>query len=521
MSASMAKIMVVEDESIVAKDLELTLKRLGYIVPATASSSDDALSKAAQHRPDLVLMDVHIKGAIDGIATARRLRREMNIPVIYLTAYADDDTVARARETEPFGYLLKPFNERELKSMLEVALYKHESEARLRHNDRMISIGTMAAGVAHEINNPLTYVMANLDFALKSMADMAAHLGALSPPSPAAASLLQQLRSASSALDDVVNGADRMRKIVADLGRFARPEEPARSAVDLWESLETAIRLSSHQIKHHAVIVREPGSTPPVQANAQRLEQVFINLLVNAAQSMPDGRPQANRIRVVTRTDGEGRAVVEIEDTGAGISAEDQARIFDPFFTTKPVGLGTGLGLSICHRIITDAGGSIAVESKLGHGTRVRLTLPAAPAKPVTAARAVAPREGPTLRAQILVVDDEAKVLSMLDRVLSRRHDVTLSSNGAEALAVITGGRRFDLVLCDLMMPKMTGMELFERVKASAPDQADAFVFLSGGAVTERGAAFLEEHADRRFDKPFQLEDLEEMIAARLAEEEE
>ena len=154
MSASLAKIMVVEDESIVAKDLELTLKRLGYIVPATASSSDDALSKAAQYRPDLVLMDVHIKGATDGIATAHRLRQEMNIPVIYLTAYADDDTVARAKETEPFGYLLEPFNERELKSMLEIALYKHEAEARLRYNDRMISIGTMAAGVAHEINNP-------------------------------------------------------------------------------------------------------------------------------------------------------------------------------------------------------------------------------------------------------------------------------------------------------------------------------------------------------------------------------
>ena len=154
MSASLAKIMVVEDESIVAKDLELTLKRLGYIVPATASSSDDALSKAAQYRPDLVLLDVHIKGATDGIATARRLRQEMNIPVIYLTVYADDDTVARAKETEPFGYL-------------------------------------------------------------------------------------------------------RMREIVADLGRFARPEaSPARSAVDLWESLETAIRLSSHQIKHHALIVR-------------------------------------------------------------------------------------------------------------------------------------------------------------------------------------------------------------------------------------------------------------------------
>jgi signal transduction histidine kinase len=516
----MAKIMVVEDESIVAKDLELTLKRLGYVVPATASSSDDALSKAAQHRPDLVLMDVHIKGTVDGIATAHRLRHEMNIPVIYLTAYADDDTVARARKTEPFGYLLKPFNERELKSMLEVALYKHESEARLRHDDRMISIGTMAAGVAHEINNPLTYVIANLGFALQSLAEMAADLTAMPLPPPGPASLLQQLRSASAALEDVSAGADRMRKIVADLGKFARPEEPGRAVIDLQEPLETAIRMSSHQIKHHAFVVREPGATPPVQANAQRLEQVFINLLVNAAQAMPERRPQANRIRVVTRTDAEGRAVVEIEDTGAGISAEDQARIFDPFFTTKPVGFGTGLGLSICHRIITDAGGTIAVESALGRGTLFRITLPAAQARPSAPPPPEPVREGPTPRAQILVVDDDARVLAMLDRLLSRRHDVTLIPTGAEALSLITAGRRFDLVLCDVMMPELTGMELFERVQAIAPDQASGFVFLSGGAVTEREAAFLEEHAGQRFDKPFQLRDLEEMIAAKLAEQE-
>jgi CheY-like chemotaxis protein len=180
----MAKVMVVEDESIVAKDLELTLVRLGYSVPAMASTADDALNKARLYRPDLVLMDIHLRGATDGIAAAQRLRREMNIPVIYLTAYADDDTVARARDTEPFGYLLKPFNERELRSMLEVALYKHDAETRLRHSDRMASIGTMAAGVAHEINNPLAYVIANLDFASKAIDAVSADL--MSPPSRSA-----------------------------------------------------------------------------------------------------------------------------------------------------------------------------------------------------------------------------------------------------------------------------------------------------------------------------------------------
>ncbi len=519
----MTRILVVEDESIVAKDLELTLKRLGYSVPATASSAEDAMSKAGQYRPDLVLMDIHLQGATDGIATAQRLRREMNIPVIYLTAYADDDTVARARETEPFGYLLKPFNERELRSTLEIAIYKHEAEARLRHNDRMISIGTMAAGVAHEINNPLSYVIANLDFITKSITSMSADVAAL-PLEPAAAEpLLEQLRHANDAVVDAGVGADRVRKIVSDLSKFVRVSEPARAPIDLHEALETAIRMSAHQIQHHAMLVREPGATPPVLATKQGLEQVFINLLVNAAQAMPAGRPQANRIRVVTRTDAEGRAVVEIEDTGAGITPEDRARIFDPFFTTKPVGFGTGLGLSICHKIISDFGGTIAVECVVGRGALFRITLPAAPSKEAAAASPEAAKpeaERPLPRAQILVVDDEPKVLAMLDRALSRRHDVTLASDGSEALTLITRGRRFDLVLCDLMMPKMTGMELFERVEELAPEQASSFVFLSGGAVTERGAAFLDKHAARRLDKPFQLRDLDAMIAARLAEEE-
>jgi signal transduction histidine kinase len=512
----LTKIMVVEDESIVAKDLEMTLKRLGYSVPATAASAADALAKAAKHRPDLVLMDIHLHGEIDGIAVAHRLRSEMDIPVIYLTAYADDDTVARARETEPFGYLLKPFNERELRSMLEVAIYKHDAEARLRHSDRMASIGTMAAGVAHEINNPLAYVIVNLDFAAKSIAAVTAELTA-TPRDPGQADhLVERLRGASTALEDAGTGADRVRKIVADVSRFAQARETDRAPIDLWEALESAIRLSSHHLQHHAVIVREPSRVPRVLASTQGLEQVFINLLVNASQAMPEGRPQANRIHVVTRTDDAGRAVVEIADTGAGLTAAVKERIFDPFFTTKPVGLGTGLGLSICHRIISDFGGTITVESAPGSGTLFRITLPPAPAEKAAKQSPAPPRGGLTPRGQILVVDDDAKVLAMLDRILSHRHDVTLTSDGTEALALITAGRRFDLVLCDLMMPTMNGMELFERVETIAPEQASGFVFLCGGAVTQRAAEFLDAHAGQRFDKPFQLHELETMIAERL-----
>jgi signal transduction histidine kinase len=516
----MAKIMVVEDESIVAKDLELTLKRLGYSVPATASSAADALTKAGKHRPDLVLMDIHLQGEIDGIAVARRLRSEMDIPVIYLTAYADDDTVARARETEPFGYLLKPFNERELRSMLEVAIYKHDAESRLRHSDRMASIGTMAAGVAHEINNPLAYMIANLDFAAKAVADVTADLVATPRGQAGDDPLVDRLRGASTAIDDAGTGADRVRNIVAEVGRFARAQETDREPIDLWDALESAIRLSSHHLQHHAVIVRDPGRVPRVLASTQGLEQIFINLLVNASQAMPEGRPQANRIHVKTRTEADGRAVVEIADTGAGITLEDQSRIFDPFFTTKPVGLGTGLGLSICHRIISDFGGTIVVESALGAGTLFRITLPPAPTEKPAPALASPKREGPTPRGQFLIVDDDAKVLAMLDRILGHRHDVTLANDGAEALKIITAGRRFDLVLCDLMMPKMNGMDLYEHVEKIAPEQASGFVFLCGGAVTQRATDFLDAHAGQRFDKPFQLHELETMIAERLTERE-
>jgi signal transduction histidine kinase len=516
----MARIMVVEDESIVAKDLELTLKRLGYIVPATASSAADALSKAGKHRPDLVLMDIHLQGEIDGIAVARRLRSEMDIPVIYLTAYADEDTVARARETEPFGYLLKPFNERELRSMLEVAIYKHDAEARLRHSDRMASIGTMAAGVAHEINNPLAYMIANLDFAAKAIADVTTSLAGAPRADGGEDPLVDHLRAASTAIDDASGGAARVRKVVADVSRFAQAKDTDRRPVELWDALESAIRLSSHHLQHHAVIVRDPGRAPRVLASTQGLEQVFINLLVNAAQAMPEGRPQANRIHVKTRTDDEGKAVVEIADTGAGITPEIKERIFDPFFTTKPIGLGTGLGLSICHRIISDHGGAIAVESAVGSGTLFRITLPAVPAEKPAPALAATRRDSPTPRGQFLIVDDDAKVLAMLDRILGQRHDVTLAHDGAEALAVIAAGRRFDLVLCDLMMPKMNGMDLFERVQELAPEQASGFVFLCGGAVTQRATDFLEAHAGQRFDKPFQLHELEAMIAERLTERE-
>lgn len=514
----MTKVLVVEDERIVAKDLERTLKRLGYGVPATACSADDAIRKAEEHRPDLVLMDINLEGARDGIAAAAEMRDRLSIPVVYLTAYADDDTVARARETEPFGYLVKPFNERELRSTVEVALYKHRAEARLRMNDRMISIGAMAAGIAHEINNPLAFVTANLGFVSDRLARTLWALRGAEDATGATAAPLAWLHEASKAAIEASEGAERVRRIVGDLKAFTRPDEATREPVDLWTALETALRLSWNQIHHRAAVVRERGPVPRVFANLARLEQVFINLLVNSAQAIPEHSERSNEIRVTTRTDPAGRAIVEIADTGSGIAPEHVARIFDPFFTTKPVGLGTGLGLSICQTIITEIGGEITAESPGGRGALFRISLP--PAGSAHDERAVPPVQTPppAARSRILAIDDEPLLRSLFARILGDTHEVTTLASGVEALGRISDGERFDLVLCDLMMPGMNGMDLFHAVQALAPDQAERFVFLTGGAVSTTSARFVEANAHRLLTKPFTSDQLAHLVDARLAQ---
>ncbi|MBC7976065.1 MAG: PAS domain S-box protein, partial [Myxococcales bacterium] len=235
--------------------------------------------------------------------------------------------------------------------------------AKLMVSDRMASLGTLAAGIAHEINNPLAYVTGNLE-ALAELVD-----------APATA----QRAELRSAIGDARDGAERVRKIVQGLRSFTRSEEAQRVPIALPAVLETAIRMTANEVRHRAELVCELAPLPQVIADDGKLTQVFINLLINAAHAIPEGHSERNRITVRTRTDNHGRAVIEIEDTGHGIAPELQARVFDPFFTTKRVGEGTGLGLSICHGIISGLGGQISLESAPTRGTIVRVVLPAAP----------------------------------------------------------------------------------------------------------------------------------------------
>jgi CheY-like chemotaxis protein len=247
-----------------------------------------------------------------------------------------------------------------------------------------------------------------------------------------------------------------------------------------------------------------------VEADEARLGQVFINLLVNAAQAIPEGRTDANEIRIITSTSASGRAVIEVRDTGAGIPAALLGRIFDPFFTTKPVGVGTGLGLSICHNIVNGLGGEISVESREGAGTRFRVELPAASRRQATPLPAVQPKK-PQVRARILVLDDEPEVANVLRRILCD-HDVTVLTSAQATLELIGTGKPIDLIFSDLMMPEMSGMEFHAELSRRFPALAQRVIFVSGGAFSPKASAFLEAVENPRLEKPFAPRSVLELV---------
>jgi PAS domain S-box-containing protein len=383
-------------------------------------------------------------------------------------------------------------------------------QARLALADRMISVGTLASGVAHELNNPLAYVNANLAFLADRMARIAARLGgaaALPEEDDLAAQVVEALKDARS-------GVERMRVIVRDMKTFSRPEDAHAQPVDLSRVLDSCVNMAWSELRRRARVERQFSDVPPVLGSEAQLGQVFLNLLVNAAQAIDEGDPDGNAVTIATRVLDDGRVAVEIRDTGSGIAPTHLPRIFDPFFTTKPPGVGTGLGLSICHGVVTSLGGEIQVETGRGRGSTFRVILRAAEPN---GALTPAPFLPPALpRSRILVVDDEPLVCGALRRTLDREHEVVVVGSARAALARISAGESFDLVLADLLMPEMTGMDLYRAVLRDQPAIAARMVFLTGGAFTPVAREFLDTEPVEWIEKPFELSALRAVLARRL-----
>lgn len=378
------------------------------------------------------------------------------------------------------------------------------------NQERLATVGSLAAGVAHEINNPLAYVIANVQYALDAINQWQMREGeSVADPERKRAQIKEALYEANE-------GARRVQRIVSDLKALARQGEDRVEPIDVENTLQWAIGVTMPEIRHRARLIKDLDPMPPVRGDEARLGQVFVNILLNAAQAIPPGHPQDNEIRIRTGTRNS-RVFVEVLDTGSGIPEEHLRRIFDPFFTTKPRGVGTGLGLSICHEIVASMRGSLTGANRSKGGAKFTIELPAqlgTQPPPPPRPRLSTP---PLKSARILVIDDEGLAAKALARIL-RDHRVEISDHAPTGLKLALENR-FDVIFCDLMMPDLTGMAVHDAVSRECPSAARRMVFVTGGTFTEEARLFAARFANRCLFKPFDTVQVKNAISTVLSEQ--
>lgn len=636
------RVLIVEDERVVATHVERSLQDAGYFVTGIAATASEVESLVIANPPDVALVDIRLRGKGEGFEIAEWLRVKNDVPVVYLTAHTDDDTLQRAARTGAYGYVVKPFTIGEVKSALQVALYKHgldqhlaererwfsttlraivdgvaacdseqhvtfmnaaaermlgyaEPDARglpivellgrgpsataavalaltqgisapfviemgrdaagralliegkvspivfgdralgavavlhdvteqRRHDeqlaltDRLSSLGTLVASVAHEINNPLAYTLGNLGLASAELASIKAQLA-----DPQLQSIVDRvIRS----LRDAEDGAGRVANTVKELRAFGRMEERSQRPVDPRACVDWALRLTSNQLLHQARLITSLRDVPIVLANELKLSQVVVNLLTNAVQALT-GEREDNEVRVSTWTDETGWGVIEVEDNGRGMSEAVRLAVFEPFFTTKAAGHGTGLGLSICRTIVSGFGGEIGVESAVGRGSRFRVRLPpcseaATGTEPASVESPPPPRlssHPSRVTPKVLVIDDEPMIRSLVTRVLSSYFQVTSADGVRAALAALNESQEYEAILCDLMMPGESGMDFFAVLRRLYPQLVRRVAFITGGAVTPDTSKFLETAARPVLNKPFNPASLAAFVEQLVAQQ--
>lgn len=355
-----------------------------------------------------------------------------------------------------------------LVSCRDVTSRNADLQARLMHADRLVAAGTLAAGVAHEVNNPLAWILANARVAQEELDRIAAL------PAP-------QRDVLDGALTDIVDGAGRIQRVVADLGGLAGPG--ATEPIDLHEIVRSAMRLAGNQLHVQCDLACELRPVPAVRGSFARLGQVVWAVLLNAADAVQDSPEK--RVTLSTWTSPDGDAVLAVRDTGCGIDSKDLLRVFDPFFTTKAVGRGTGLGLTMSRNIVEEHGGHIAARSDPGRGTVVTVVIPAA----------VAERAH-----RVLVVDDEPEMGRAWARLLSPC-EVQVCTDGSAGLEAMEQ-TRFDVVLCDVMMPVVDGPAFHAEVTRRWPGAEERIVFVTGGAFLPHVAEQLDALPNTVLRKP-------------------
>jgi signal transduction histidine kinase len=383
---------------------------------------------------------------------------------------------------------------------LERERHAADAKSKLVEAERLAALGQIAAMAAHEINNPLSYVMNSLEH-------VQAWLGKAAPPEPVL-----------EAVQDTLDGVHRIRRIVDDLRDYACPNEETAVA-DVHRAIVTALKTAEGHTRPRARVTTALDDVPPVFANHGRLVQVILNFVVNAAQAIPEGRAAMNEIAVRAFERADGKVCVEVSDTGPGIRDSIIDHVREPFFTTKSRGEGSGLGLALSDHILQRCGGSLEIQSS-SRGAVVRAILVAAPRTSVSPQFAVsrAPSSVPpaTRGLRILVIDDEPLVARSIGRRL-KEHDMTVALSGAEALALLDGGGAFDAILCDVMMPELTGMDVYDLIRERHPQMLEKIIFMTGGMFTERAARFRASVENTFLSKPLDVRQIRQAMEGTSA----
>jgi signal transduction histidine kinase len=459
------RILIVEDNRAVARDLDARLTRLGFAVAGVTPFGERAIELAERERPDLVLMDIRLEGEMDGITAADHIRTRLDIPVVFLTVHADDATLRAATATEAFGYIVKPAQDPELRCVVELALYKHGAERQrrnleqqLRRAEKLDAIGQLAGGIAHDFNNVLMAILTNCR--------------SLSAQLPSGERPHRQVAAIQSAAE---RAAGMTRRLLA----FARGDQDEPVALDIAAHIHRMSALLVDLISDSiSVVISLAPGLHAVLGRSSEIEQVIMNLVVNARDAMPHGGTVTITARNVPESD---EVLLTVTDTGEGMDAATRNRIFEPFFTTKAPGSGTGLGLATVYAVVSRSRGRIDVTSERGAGTTFSIWLPATravPAEPI-----VRPDEPvAALAGTIVVVEDDEQVrVAICDVLKDAGLQVIEACDGVEALQVC---RRhsgpIDVVLSDVVMPRLGGAELARSLAVDAP--STKVIYMSGYA---------------------------------------
>ena len=465
-------ILVVDDEAIIAKNLQRTLSKLGYRVPQVAFSGEDAVTKAHEIRPDLILMDISMPGDLDGIDAANIIRPQLDVPIIFVTAHADNEIIERAKISEPFGYILKPVTIRELQSNIEMALYKHQIERELKatlanlqatqnqlvERERLAAVGQLAGGIAHEFNNIMAAVILQSDLLLTNTTlagDVSQKIKSIRECGERAAGLIQQ---------------------ILDFSRKAMLQTEPVEIVEFLNDLQVLFRhLLGEKITLELAIKSE---SLMVRADASRLKQALVNLVLNSQNAMPGGgilRIEASQ-RVFSQNDSmpvaemeRGRWVcLRLEDNGTGIAPDVLPHVFEPFFTTDSP-YKSGLGLSQTLGIIQQHQGHLIIESTEGRGTAVTIYLPFQEIPLPDSEQDLLSESGTSGRI-LLFETNEPLRYALSDGLVTLGYDVLVASHVEEAQAFMEQfGKQILCLICDEQNEGATASSFGKRVMITYP----------------------------------------------------